>query len=267
MNAIQLDLRVNELIDRTRTARHSIPARMNAINGAIMMLLKDRIEAIRVPRRYSVQSSERLRSELYPLVIMEDENGTPIVGADLIPYPTADNYLYYLLLFVTINGVEDYSKPTSFDTVGPLLDNPFTKPTTVKSYFNEQSNGLKLYFGSTGTFSAYKLWYLKNPNIVSIGNEVNQVAQGDPIVNGDTYYVYEEAVYDSITYYEGATFVGNITAPTLTSGLVIPASVVVNTELPINLHEEICVKAAAILSGTVEDYNKKISLKQDIEEN
>ena len=91
MNAVQLRERIDELIDRTKSARFTDKQYYNAINGAITKIVKDRIAPIRVPRKYSVQSAQRVRDELYTLIpapltgsiadvaIVSSTNATPIV--------------------------------------------------------------------------------------------------------------------------------------------------------------------------------------------
>jgi len=77
--------------------------------------------------------------------------------------------------------------------------------------------------------------------------------------NGVVYYVYEDAVYNGNTYYAGEIFTGGAT-PTLTSGIIISSNVIVDSDLPTNLHEEVCIITAKKLSAVVEDYNKEKSL-------
>lgn len=258
MNAIEMRLRIDQKIDRTATARHSDKAYYNAIMNSIWMVVKDRVAPIRVPRKYSVQSAQRIRDELYSL-ISAPVTGAPSAG--IVPYPA--DYFTYLLLYATVSSTKDYCRPTDYNTIGPLKKNPFTKPTATKFYFNELSTGLKVEFGTTGTFSAYELYYVKNPAVVSIGQERDKILAGVTLTIAVVYYVYEEAVHNGVTYSEGETFTAATT--TLTSGIVINTNKVVNCDLPVNMHEEICTGAAALLSSTVEDWNKKQSLDVDTE--
>lgn len=252
MNAIQIRLRVDELIDRTRTARHTDSEYYNAINGATAELIKDRVEAIRPPKRYSVQSSQRLRSELYTLIPAPWAGST--FATNVVTFPT--DYYYYLVLYISTGSTPKTScTPTTYDEVGLLSINPFKKPSAIKPYFNERASGLQVECGGLTSFT-YELWYIKIPQTVTIGFERDKITSGGAIGNGTDYYVYEDCVYNSNTYYAGEKFTGGATA-TLTSGIVIPASIVVNSDLPANLHEELCVMTAKKLSLTVENYNKE----------
>lgn len=262
MNIVQQIIRIGEITDRTRTARHSDAAYINNINAAIWLIVKDRAEPIRANRRYSVQETQRIRDELYTL-IPAPATGAPSSG--VVPYPA--NYFYYLLLYTTINGTSVFCTPKSYNVSGPLNANPFMKPSITKPYYNEFTNGLRVDFGSTGTFSAYELTYIKNPATVSIGQPRNHVTDGGAIATGTLYYVYWESVYAGVTYKPGETFTGLITNLTLSSGKVIPSTSIVNCDLPVNMHDEVCFKAAALLSGNVENFQKKNDLDVEVERN
>ena len=84
------------------------------------------------------------------------------------------------------------------------------------------------------------------------------IVAGTVLANAVTYIVYEQAVYITTTYYSGQTITGNGTA--LISGIVILSSVVVDCDLPVNMHEEVCKLSAAILEGTVESFSKEQDL-------
>lgn len=259
MNAIEMIVRIDQIIDRTRSGRFEDVDYMNAINAAIINIVKDRVAPIRNPRRYSVQSAQRIRDELYTLV---PAPATGTLSSDNAAYPTG--YLYYLLLYVTIGGTQIYCRPTSFNEIGPLKDNPFMKPSATKTYFNENVSGLKVHY--TGTVTAYELHYIKTPDTVSIGRPRVKIAAGTALTNGATYYVYEKTVYIGTTYEVGETFTTAATTA-ITSGTVILSSNITNCNLPANMHDEVCNKAAQLLLRTVEDYNKEASTANEIEKN
>lgn len=262
-NAIQMMERISELIDRVKSARHPDREYMNAINDAISMTINDRIAPIRVARKYSVQSVQRVRDELYTL-IPTPATGTP--SSDIVPFPA--DYYAYLLLWQNINSIKQYCRPTNYNTEGALLDNPFLKPSATKPYFNEYSAGLRVLHNSSGTMGTYELWYVKKPDVVSIGEERDKITSGT-LTNLATYYVYDQvllsAPLDSKTiYYPGETIIGNGVV-TLTSGTVILSTNVINCNLPGNIHEEIILRAAASISGDSEMWNKKQMLDIDAE--
>lgn len=258
MNALKMYDRVSRLIDRAKSPRHDDVDYIDSINTAIWRIVKDRTAPIRINRSYSYEAAQRIKDELYTIV-PPPATGAPV--SDLVAVP--NDYYYYLLLYITIDGVEQFCKPTTYNEIGPLFDDPFAKPTTVKPYFTQQSNGFRLHKGTSGAFGNYRLYYIKRPAVVSIGQEKNKIDSTGSLSIGVTYYVYEQAVHNSITYYPGDTFVAANT--TLSSGIVISAAFVVNCDLPDNMHDEICALAASLLSGQVEDFGKKQSLDIDVE--
>lgn len=260
MNALQMRMRIDELNDRTKSPRFTDDKYYSAINQAIQMVINDRIENIKQKKKYSVQSVQRVRDELYTLII----TNVPIAPAsDILAYPT--DYYYYLYLDCVIDGVTSYAKPTTYNKIGPLKLNSFKKPSDVKPYYNETSTGLRVLHGS-GTFTSGILDYIKMPNIVSIGNAGNKLTSASGVLSVlTTYYVYDECVYSGVTYYDGTTFTTPAFATALTSGTVIAAANVVNCDLPEILQNEVIRMASAIMNGTIEDYNKKQDLKSDIQ--
>mgnify|MGYP001592234172 CR=1 FL=1 len=257
MNAIQMRERIDQKNDRTKTSRFTDTQYYDAINQACMMLLKERVEPIRSRGNYSVQSTERLSNELYTLI---PAPATIAPVANVIAFPAL--YYYTLRLYVTLGGVSILSKKTSYNTIGPSKINPFTKPSIIKPYHNEFAGGLLIEAGGATATSSI-LTYIKQPAKVSIGFEDDKLVAGATLTNAVTYYVYDESVYATVTYYPGEIITG--TGATLTSGTVIINSTVVNSDFPENMHEEICDLAAAFMQGTVEDYNKKQMLDSDAE--
>lgn len=255
--------RVLERIDRTKSARFDDNTIINSINQAIELIISERIDPVKVGnKRYSFQYCQRLRDELAPL-IPAPTTGTP--ASDIVPYPV--DYKSYALLYVNVGSKKVYCEPTSYNEEGELLLDPFAIPDDEYIYFNERASGLRILHGDTA-LGTYEFWYIKNPAVVSIGTESSKVTAGN-LVNGTTYYVYEEAVYDNTvisptTYYVGQTFVAAST-PVLVSGIVIAAASIVNCDLPSALQDEVCDLAAALLTGDVSDFYKKNSLQTDVE--
>lgn len=258
MNAIQMMEQIDLYNDRYKSARFADSNYMDAINASINSVFKDRTDNKKIFRRYSFQSSELTRRELYTLI----KTATVVPTGDNIVYP-ADFY-YLGDLNVTINGTQTYARPTNFNELGPLQENPFRKPSPSKPYFIENATGLKVYYGS-GTFSTSSITYLKTPNTVSIGTEGQKINPGASVLSiGQVYMVYSPtAVHNGTTYYVGQTFTA--VSAILTSGIVILNSNVTNCDLPTNMHDEICKMAAELMQGTIEDYNKSAFLQKEIE--
>ncbi len=254
-NAIQMFGRVNELCDIAKSTRRSDSEIMNALNEATELTITKRIDPIKTTDRYSVQSVQRVRDELSPLI------PTPAIGAlasDIVPFPA--NYKAYLLLYVNVGNDKIYCQPTSYNQEGDLQQDPFGKPTDSELYYNECGTGLRVFHG-TIALGNYELWYIKNPLVLSIGFERDKVIVGGALTNAVNYIAYDESIYNGLTYYPGEVVSG--TGATLTSGTVILAATIISSELPSALQDEVCNLAVAILEGSTEDYNKKISFKED----
>lgn len=260
MNAIQQREAIDKLIDRTKSPRFSDNNYYDAINQAIKLILNDRVENIKKRKKYSVQSSQRLRNELYTLV---PPTVTIVPTGSLVAFPT--DYFYLLGMTNTINGETESCFPTNHNESGLLERNPFKRPKSYKSYYQENNLGWTISLPAAVTFSASLVDYIKIPKTVFIGYENNKIIAGAVVlVIGSTYIVYDEAVHNGTTYYEGQTFVA--TATSLTSGTVILNSIIVNCDMPDVLHDEINRGAAQILMGEVEAWNKEMNLKNQNQE-
>lgn len=261
MNVFQMRRRVDQWIDRSKTARHKEIAYWDAINGSIIDFVKDRTEPIRTKRTYSVQSSQRIREELYTLI---PSPATGTITSGIVSRPTG--YMYYLLVYATINSEKQLCIPTSYNELGKIEINPFRLPSAIKPYFNENVSGIKIITDIDPTVGTYELHYIKTPDVVFGGKEHQKITDGGTVVTGTTYYCTAPTTYNAIKYDTGETFVaGSVT--TLTNGSVIAASNITNCNLPDHTHEEICKLAAAKLKGNVSDLQGKAELKNDVEQN
>lgn len=245
------------LNDRESSARFLDDQYMKAINSAINMILEDRLDNIKKPKKYSFEAVQRVRDELYTLV---PATLTITPSGNTLAYPS--DYNYFLKLQTTIDGATTWVRPTSYGESGPLGDNPWKKPSNTKPYFDQNVFGFVILRGSAGSFTAGLLDYVKNPDIVSVGKETDKINAGALVLTiGQVYIVYEEAVHNGVTYAEGQTFTAVSTA--LTSGIVILNSLVVNCNLPVKIHEEVVRLSSAIMNGTISDIQKKQDLLND----
>jgi len=259
MNILQMFNLVAFFNDREQSARFPDESYIKAINSAIIKVVEDRLDNIKSPKKYSFESVQRVRDELYTLV---PPTLTIVPVGDTIPYPA--DYNYFLKLECTIDGETHYSKPTSYGESGTLSENPFKAPSAVKTYFDQNVNGFYVYRGGT-SFTAGLLDYIKHPDAVSVGNESNQIVAGASVLTiGTTYIVYEDAVHNGVSYVMGDTFVA--VSVILTSGIVILNSLMVSCDLPKKIHEEVCRVASAIMNGSVSDFEKTMALKIDNKE-
>lgn len=257
LNAIQLRTTIDGLIDRINSPRYLDSEYYEAINLATGMIFEDRVDNIKIKKGYSFESVQRVRDELYTLI----KNSAGIPVADIIPYPS--DYNYAIDVELTVGSVSQSARAISYNQKTIIQRNPFKQPSPEQTFYIEQSTGLLAKYAG-GTFSQYNLWYLKNPATVSIGTQSDKIVGTNiagQLTIGTTYITYDQAVHNGVTYYPGDIFVAANT--TLVSGIVIPNSVIVNSDMPDKILPEICRLAGAILSGTAADYNKKQDLIRD----
>lgn len=256
MNAVQSKQRIEFYIDLTRSARFTFQDYNMAVNDSIYEYVSQ--QAGRSDQRdpQNVQLIQRIRDNLYTLIKTSNPtitNGTTLVGQYYSSIPTnltlPTDYETYLLLQYTISSITYYARPTSFNELGPLIDDSFNYPTNNMAYYNETTAGLTLWRGSSGTVSSALLTYLKTPNVFSVGQDNQIITSGTTLTNLITYYALETCVYNGTTYYMGAVITG--TGAALTSGTVILVSNTVDIELPPKGQEIVCKMAAQKLLATI----------------
>lgn len=263
MNAIQMRVNIDGIIDRVKSARFPDDRYYQAINQAIQIIVDDISESIKVPRKYSFQSSQRLRDRLYTLIATPTVIGMPS-ATNTIPMP--NDYYYLTLLQATVKDnftgetITNNVKAITYGEQGAMDRNPFKKPKIYKTYFNERDGDWQLFAPANSTILSYSLDYLRRPVLVSIGNESDKIQTAGTLVVGQQYYCYDDSVENSISYNEGDLFTAGTV--TLTSGTVIPFAKVINCDLPIEIHDEINRAAAAIMEDSLENYLKEASLNK-----
>ncbi len=266
MNALQMKIAIDAIIDRVKSARFDDNQYYMAINQAIIRTINDLTENIKQPKRYSFESSEMLVRDLYSLVAV------PVTGVPtgtFIPNPT-DIYYTTLLEITTQDNFTNAQVTNSvyylpFGEKGIIDRNPFKKSKLDRTYFTEANNGFNLTIPPNTTAISYTLNYIKYPANVSIGNEGDKIGAGGTLVVGNDYYVYPDdntrnAVSGGVTYYDGTLFTA--TNNLLTSGVVIPAGVVVNCDMPPVTHDELNRLASAIMLDSLENYSREGSLER-----
>lgn len=259
MNILQMFDLVAFYNDRESSARFTDESYIKAIISATTKIVEDRIDNIKKAKRYSFESVQRVRDELYTLV-------PPTVAiapvGNVLPYPA--DYNYFLKLECTVDGETGYSRPTSYGESGTLQENPFKRPTGTKTYFDQNANGFYIYWGGTA-FTGALLDYIKHPIKVSVGKETDKINSGASVLTiGQSYIVYEDAVHNGVSYVMGDVFTAVSTV--LTSGIVILNSLMVNCDLPEKIHDEVCRTASMIMNSAISDFEKTMVLKADNQE-
>jgi hypothetical protein len=249
-NAIEMREAIDKLLDRVKSPRFIDDTYYYAINQATKMILDDRTENIKRNRDYSVQTTQRLRNELSTLV-PPTFNAT-IVG-NIVRFPS--DYYYLLLMQNTVDGFKEACRPITFNEKGLIRRNPFKTPLSDETYFTENNQGWFIELPVNSVFTKCEIDYLKMPNTVTIGKEIDKILSTQPLTIGLSYMVYEQAIHNNTTYYEGQIFTAANTV--LTSGIVILNTKIINSDMPGHLHDEIIRMSAAIMNGTIENYDKQ----------
>ena len=253
MNIVEQHAKMDLWLDRPRSARFQPGDRDSALISAADRILRDNYDNIRKETGYSFQSVQRLRDQLRSLIV----SSTVVPTGNVITYPA--DYRHELLVQVTLNGIITGSRPTTYDEIESIKANPFEKPELEHPRHLEIGNTAEVFFGTYGTFSAATIHYIKQPVDVFRGT-TSIIASPTALTVGVLYYVEVGPVtHNSVIYQAGQTFTAVNT--TLTgAGSVI---VIVNSELPANMHEEQARVAASILSGDSGDYNRKGMLESE----
>lgn len=260
LNIIQMKERIDFYNDRSKSPRFLDSNYVDAINAAITQIFKDRTENEKKKRGYQFDDSiEQVMRELFSLVV-GPVNIVPV--GDIVPYPA--DYRFFGRLFTTVDGQSTYARPIPFKMEGPLLIDSFRKPKPGKTYYQELDSGFKVLHNGT-SFTAASLVYLKYPATVSMGQPSDKITGPGNVATNTQYIVYDDCVYNGTPYAAGQIFTSSL-ATTLSSGVVIPTSVIVNCDMPDNIQDEICTLAAENMSVSVEDYNKMQAFDQKQEE-
>ena len=260
MNSIQVRSRIDFYLDVSRNARFGQQDYNKAVNDAIQVFMNQRIgdENQRAPENF--QWIQQIRDEMYTLLkeaTSTPSNGTVVTNRYYSSIPSAitfpTDYYNFVSLRVVIDGYSDYARPTTYNEIGPLLKDSFKHPTNQKVYYNENTTGLTIWRGSSGTFSSAILEYIKTPLDFNVGADTDLINAGAGVLtNGSVYIATEVSVQNSVTYQIGDAFTASGT--TLTSGQVILASKTQTIELPEKTHSDIAKMAAAIMLKVTANY-------------
>lgn len=256
MNAIASKERVDSYLDRSRTSRftfnqYNITFRM--VQKKIVEFFKDDVEEVR-------KFLYTLKTDVTPAITTLQTTSNYIVSH--INYPS--DYYYFQVMNIFIDGVLAEVTPTDDAQLNRQLQNTYTAPTNKYIFQREDATGWKVYRGTTGT-PACELTYLKSPSNFSIGNESNLINEGAGVLAVSTSYtVVEQSVYNGVTYNPADVFTTTTLLTDLTSGQVIPTSVLVDSNLPEQVQEKMCWVVAEILSGNISDFNKSMFVEKEV---
>ena len=239
----------SEIVDRVQNSRVDNIRYINAFNFVISEIVEKKYDGANVGAVESFERTQKLIDELYTIVV---KSGTLVPVNNYLTRPA--NYLHLILNEVLINGSNAWARPITHSVLAANKNNPFKSPKVPKRiFYTQDATGIEVHYG-TGTFSSAVLTYLKNPATVSVGNPDDEILPGAAVLTiGVNYSVIEDAVAAGISYYESESFVA--TTAVLTSGIVVPTSVLVNCDLPTVLHEEIVIRAAEKILSDLQSFD------------
>lgn len=268
MNSIELQSRIDFYNNLTSSARFTRQMYDIAVNDAMMEYIDEQFGDDDNADPKNFQWVQQIKDNLYTLIAATAPVVTPgviittpysTVGTATFPNPADYKNLIYLQ--TTIGGITSYSRPTTFNEIGPLLQDSFKKPTNSKLYHIESSTGYTLYKGSTGTVTVVML-YLKIPATFTIGDESQVISPPTVLTNALVYYALETTVFNSVTYEMGDSITGNgVTA--LSSGRVILSTNTVTCSLPPETHEKIAKMSSQKMLKTISDYEGSMAIQSE----
>lgn len=253
MNAIQVKQRIDFYINLTASARFTFAEYNLAVNDAVNEFINQQVgdEEGRDPK--SFEWIQQIRDNLFTIIKTASPtvtNGTVVTSPYYSSIPS--HFLYpadydtFVSLATIVSGIQSYARPTTYNQLGPLLQDSFKHPTNTKTFYVEDSTGMTVYRGTTGTMTV-SLTYLKLPTPFSIGAETQLVTT--TLTNALSYYATEVSVYSGVTYQIGSTILG--TGAALTSGQAILITNTSPLDLPEKVHERLAKWSAGKLLASI----------------
>src|SRR6478609_10706945 len=260
MNPIQFYYAISMYANTTQHSRYYFQEVNKAMNDSIMKKVDSITDTAKVNEMNGIDRVQKFRDELYTLIKSSVSVPTTIttingeVTINHINFPV--DYQTFAGLSVVIDGSQRFSRDTTYNEIGPMLQCSYRKPNNKKTYYLEDSTGLKIYRGITGAITSAELTYIKQPQTFYMGNETDEIDPGPTVLALNTNYTaIEESVYNGVTYIPGSSFTTNGVLQALASGQVILSSILVNTDLPEKCHDELAKMASEILLGVNSDFD------------
>lgn len=245
MNSWQNRERVDLYLDRSRNARFSFFQYAEAFR-AVQNWYFDQ----------NCMDEKKVKNDLYtlikytnPAITLISQNLADDLTINHINYPA--DYHYFSSLLNYIGGTLIDTKPTNYNQISNILKDPFRKPSNERCYYLEDNTGWRVLRGYGGVYTN-ELIYLIAPSNWSIGTEDDLIDEGASVLSlGVNYTATAPSEIAGIRYEPGEQF--SATSIALTSGQVIPSSVLVDSNFPDSTQDQICRLVAMFLQGGVKD--------------
>jgi len=270
-NAFELKELIDLYLDVTRNARYPYSSYNKAVQEATEKYLDQMFGDLNSRNIYGFQRLQQIRDNLFTLI--KTSNPTITTSSTITNrfgdtftinhFNNPTDFRELACVQTLLGGFTDYAKPTDYNSIGPLLNDSFAKPSNTLMYYNDDATGYKIYRGGTGTLTSVTLTYVKEPNQFSLGNESLQINAGVGVLTiGLSYIAIETSVQNGVTYLPGTQFTAAVTT-TLASGQVILASNTTPCELPEKVQNDVAKITAEIMSGVVSDYNRSAFVNKE----
>lgn len=239
MNIYEMRARIRFHVNRVSSARYPNDRIEQALQVATDDFIQDRYHNIKdAAQNYSFEVMERIRAELRTLVVTLPGN---LNTQNELTLP--DDYRYDVGLMLRIGGVIRGSRPVTQLEYTASFTNSRTRPNALYPVHREIGSVLKVDYGATGATIPYTFYYLKKQTYPVIGTPFGN---SGALTVGQTYYVDSGTVtHNAVNYTQGQSFVA-ANASFSGAGTVFLG---VDSGLPDTTQEEICRRAATILSG------------------
>lgn len=227
-----------------------------ALNTAVEDVMNDRIDSIKRKRSYNFESVTRVKNELSNIVKVKV---ACTVSGNTVVRPA--DWKYTLGLEVVINGKKVEVDSMDMNEMVTHGRNSLMRGSQKRPKYTE-SDVIEVYFGGgTNTMTEAYLTYISIPTQISSGIALDNTAV---LLIGQQYMVLSGSVtHDSNTYNSDDSFTA--TTNTFTgSGTIALLS---NTNINSQLHNDICRRAAVILSGNVNNQDKVLGKTIESEQN
>lgn len=243
---------VQLLLNTTRSPRYDIDLHIvPALNMAQESYIQDMYDDLKRKKRpYSFETFQRIKSSLRTIVVTEKPL---VITGTLAKLP--DDYRYDVGLNIVISGRKKrYSVNTTFNEDGPASQNAFDRPSVLEPKHLEHGEYIEVKFGGgLETLDEAYLDYVKNPSEMEVVSPALVQSSSQLAVDKRYWVLQGSVVFNSKTYTRDMLIEPSAAATFTGTGVLRE---IVDCELPENTHQEICNIAAALLSGTVENYER-----------
>lgn len=271
MNAAEMHLDFKEYIDEFTTGDVDEVAINRFLRWAVEDIVDERFGPEDSRKRYKgLEKTQKVKSDLRTLLVKDSAvAGNLTVSSNICTYPSDYRYMARVSALlrnpkVTIDVWRYGLRPATQNYLSGNLDSELlNKSLYYEPVYSENADGIEIYAGqykqTDVTVQDVELRYIKNPvaPVKSASFTSSQVMVVGQLIHVDSGSV----VYNSVTYNALETFTVVIGFTQFTGSGT--ASVIVNTDLPNQVHLEVVRRAAMIYEGIMLEREERGSIAED----